>query len=485
MEKNKSKSKIFKKQHEMYSPKYFAQAILSCLVGIGVILGIAVILNKKNFSTTFDLTTGKINSLSEQTTQFLKSLNKPVQLICVPSATPNDTYCSDHEDLLNLYAKNSKEVTNLGTLNLADKDLLQKVQPSGFERIILIAESNRSEIDGQITENKLTNALINLIKTKKVVYFLSGSGEPSLSSEEGSVRNYADVVTSLQAKAYEAKEWNIKQGDLPDDAKVLVAGDNNIAYRMDGENIITHFVAKGGKLILIVNPYRSQGLDHFYSSIGLKLEPILLTLNTDTALGQQIAKQNLMRPPVIISNFNKDAEITRVVTQAYTTQAVMPVDGGRPISIIDQNSKAHHRATVLMSAYDAAPISLTEEQRNKIDLNKPLLLRPNKNFDKDKDWNMAVDVEIKAPHPSEVVVFGFSIINPFSKTVPISNELIPLSVAHLYQDKDVVSIPSREFAPKQFNLSRNPGLWLPLFAGILPLITAIAGFIIWMKRREA
>lgn len=475
-----------KKTHEVYAIKYFAQAIISCIIGIGVIVGIAVVLNKKNFSTTIDLTTNKINSLSDQTTKFLTSLNKKVQIVCVPSATPNDNYCSESEDLINLYAKNSKNVSNLGTLNLSDKDLLQKIQPSGFERLILISENNKNEIDGQITENKLTNSLINLIKVKKVVYFLSGSGEPPLAAE-GESRSYADAVSSLQTKAYEAKEWNIKQGELPADAKVLVAGDNSITYSSSTENIISHFVSRGGKLILIVNPYRTQGLDHFYSSLNLKLEPILLTLNPETPLGKQIAKQNLMRPPVIVTNFSKDSEITRVIAQVYTNQAVMPVDGGQPIAILENNSasKIKTNATVLMSAYDAAPISLTSAQRDKIDLAKPLLLHANKSFDQDKSWPLAVDVDIKGEYQSEVVVYGFSIINPFSKTVPIASELIPLSVAHLYQDKDVVSIPSREFAPKQFNLSRNPGLWLPLFAAILPLITALTGFIIWMRRRSA
>jgi hypothetical protein len=90
-----------------------------------------------------------------------------------------------------------------------------------------------------------------------------------------------------------------------------------------------------------------------------------------------------------------------------------------------------------------------------------------------------------AQDQSEIVIYGFSLVGPYSKALPISEELLPLTVAHLYQDQELVSIAPRDFTPKQFNLSRNPGLWLPLFAGILPLFTAIAGLLIWVRRRSA
>lgn len=474
--------------HEAYAPKYFAQVILSSIIGIAVIVCAAVVLNKNNFSKNFDFTTNKVNSLSDESEKFLTSLTKQVQIICVPAPNPVDNYCDNSVDLINLYARKSKNIVNVGTLNLGNKALLQKVQPSGFSRLVIITDNNKSELDGKITESRLTNALINLVKFKKVVYFLSGSGEPSITLTEGD-RNYADIVSALQSKAYEVKEWNVKQGDLPAEARVLVAGDNSIAYNQEIESMLTKFVARGGKVLLIINPYREQGLNNFYSSLHLKLADSLLTLNMHTPLGQQLAQQRLVRPPVIVSNFNQSSPITKVISQVYGAQAVMFTDGGRPIEILnDSSANAKTHATVLMSAYSAAPITLTATQRNKIDLNKPFTLSPDKNFDINKAWPLAVDVAIDGDSPknkSEVVVFGFSLVNPFSKQVPISEELIPLTVANLYQDQELVSIPPKDMGPKPFNYSRNPGAWLPLFAGFLPVFTALMGFLMWMKRRSA
>ena len=167
----------------------------------------------------------------------------------------------------------------------------------------------------------------------------------------------------------------------------------------------------------------------------------------------------------------------------------MPVDGGRPIDVLkDSTDTSKTHTTILMSAYSAAPITLSPEQRNKIDLSRPFPMNPDKNFEPDRAWPLAVDVNIDGDTPknnSEVVVYGFSLVNPFSKSVPISEELVPLTVAHLYQDQELISVPPRDIGPKQFNLSRNPGAWLPLFAGFLPITTAFIGFLIWMRRRAA
>lgn len=490
---------------EVYAPKYFAQAIISSVIGVAIIIFSAVLLNKNNFSRTFDLTSNRINSLSEESYKFLDALSKPVQIICIPSSNPTDNYCDNSVDLINLFAKRSKFIVNAGSLSLADKDMLQKVQPSGFARLVLITDTNKSELDGVINESRLTNAIINLVRFKKIVYFLSGSGEPSITADGGIDKSYSDIVTGLHTKAYEVKDWNIKQGNLPQEARVLIAGDNNIPYSEEAQSILQNFIANGGRVVLIVNPYREQGLDKLYGFLNLKLDPILLTLNTNTALGQQIQKQNLSRPPVIASNFNMESPITRVIAQVYGVQAVMPVDGARPISILsnqNENLPIKTTATVLLSSYSAAPITLTPEARNKIDLNSPFHLVPDINFDANKAWPLGVNVEIYgASHfsqdkpdnrsiepskdKSEVVVYGFSLIGPYSKAIPISEELLPLTVAHLYQDQELITIPSRDFTPKQFNLSRNPGAWLPLFAGILPVITAIFGLFIWFKRRSA
>lgn len=486
-------------KREAYTPKYVAQALLLTLLLVAIVVMIAVLLNKKTFSKNFDLTTNKINSLSLESEQFLNSLETNVEIICIPGSNLADNYCDSTVDLVNLYEKTNSHIINRGTLDLRDRALLEKIQPSGFSRLILISATNKSEIAGAITESKLTNALVNLIKFKKTVYFLSGHGEPQTSASNAE-RNYADVVSSLESRAYSVQTLNLIDGDIPSEAQVIIAGDNSIPYDTHTESELTKFVARGGKLILIVNPYRTQGLDEFYHQLNLKPDNVLLTLNKNTSLGKQLAKQNFLRPPVVMSDFNTDSPISNIIAQAYGAQASIPIDGARPFTILDStNAKIKTEPMILMYAVQAAPITVTDSERDKIDLNAPFLLHPDKNFDVDASWPIGFDVKIlnasemfpntKKPEKheddkSEVVIYGFSLVNQYSTQIRVTEELIPLTVAQLYEDKELISIPAKDYAPKQFNYSRNPGAWVLLFASFLPIATAVAGFVIWIRRRK-
>lgn len=497
---NTNNQKNTKKPREIYAKKYIAQSFLMTIIVVCITVMFALLLNKKTFSTNFDLTTNKINSLSNESAQFLKSLDTDIQIICVPGQNLADSYCDSTTDLINLYAKTNNHIINLGTLDLSDRSLLMRIQPSGFSRLILMSPTNKSEVSGTITENKLTNALVNLIKFKKTVYFLTGHGEPELSASNTD-RNYAEVVPLLEARAYTVHELNPTDAGIPDEAQVLIAGDNSIPYDVYTEKELTKFVARGGKLILIVNPYRTQGLDHFYKLLNLKPDNVLLTLNKNTALGKQLVKQNLLRPPVVMSEFNTESPISNIIAQAYGAQASIPIDGARPFTILDNtNAPIKTDTTVLMSAIQAAPITLTDAQRNKINLTAPFTLNADNNFDVDAVWPIGFDVHISnasalssettkqnksANDTSEVVVYGFSLVNEYSPQVRVTEELIPLTVAQLYEDKELISVPPKDYAPKQFNYSRNPGAWVLLFAAFLPVCTAMAGLVIWIRRRTA
>lgn len=497
MQKNESQNN--QKKHEVYAPKYIIQSLFLTLLIVAIVVMVAVLLNKKTFSKNFDLTTNKINSLSLESNQFLNSLETDIQIICIPGASLADNYCDSTVDLVNLYEKTSSHIINSGTLDLRDRALLEKIQPSGFSRLILISATNKSELSGAITESKLTNALVNLVKFKKTVYFLTGHGEPQISASN-SERNYSDVVSSLESRAYSVQTLNLVDGDIPDDARVVIAGDNSIAYDAHTENELTKFVARGGKLILIVNPYRTQGLDQFYQQLNLKPDNVLLTLNKNTSLGKQLAKQNFLRPPVVMSDFNTDSPISNIIAQAYGAQASIPIDGARPFTLLDNtNAKIKTDTMILMYAIQAAPITLTDSERDKIDLSAPFLLNPDKNFDVDATWPIGFDIhilnaselstDVKKPNKpeddkSEVVLYGFSLVNEYSSQIHVTEELIPLTVAQLYEDKELIAIPAKDYAPKQFNYSRNPGAWVVWFAGFLPITTAIAGFVIWLRRRK-
>jgi len=499
--------------HEKYAPKYFAKALFSSIVGIAVIIGLAVLLNKPRFSTTFDVTQNKVNSLSDASLKFLKFLKSKVSIICIPSPDPTESYCDNSTNMIQLYAKASQEVEDLGQVDLANHELLQRVQPSGFARLVLFTTDNKSELTGKINEKSLTNAIVNLVKFKKKVYFLSGHGEPSLGRSSND-HSYADFVESLKVKSYESIDWGINKGDFPKDAQLVVAGSNHIPYGKDVEDILTRFLARGGRLILTVNPFKEQGLSLLYDKLGIALAPDILTLDKKSPLGKQVSKQSLGLSPVLVSNFSYQSPITSIIAQSYQTNAVMLVDGARTLKKKERSSVAGLtvKTTDIMDAVSAISLKITSSQRNKLDPSKPLFLSALKANQGHGSYPVAMSVNIDKASlldpsfkkkdkaggqegsldgreanqdSSEVVIFGFNLSGKYSKPGSVNSLLLPLSVAHLYRDKELIAIPERENEPKPFNLSRNPRAYILFFSGLLPVLTAVLGLFIWMRRRSA
>lgn len=511
--------------HEKYAPKFFAQVLISSVVGIALIIGIAAVLNRDRFSKTIDLTDRKVNSLSDETIKFLETIPKEVAVYCIPSMDPRENYCGENQHLRMLYAQRSKEKLKHVVVNPGDIATLQQVKPAGYGRLVIVTDNNRSEIVGKVTESKFTNALISLIKTKKTVYFLTGTGEPPIGME--GEKNYGGLAEILKNRAYEVKEHSITAGDLPADAQMVVAGSNTVPYSSIVENMLRRFLSKGGKLIVTVNPYRDTGLHKLFADLGIKLEPTLLINNQGaTPLGAQLSQVAPMRPPLVIGEFSRESPVTSVLT----ARDIGLVDGARPITVsaVPESTGLKVKQTQLISAFHAAPVSLTDDQRNKLPLDGPLGLKPEAGFDIKKTYPVAFDVEIENPEKlaeglpaatlagssptgtdpasvtatptpaagekaadaakkdgAEVIVFGFEFAGPYERAAPANGAVMPLAVSHLYRDKELVTIPTKDFAPRQFNLEKNPASFLFLFAGFLPIATALTGFYIWMRRRSA
>lgn len=511
-----AEGKIVSTPSERYAPKAFGMAVLWSVVGISIIVGLAALLNRERFTKTFDLTQRQVNSLSSETVNVLKELKTDIQIVCIPSQDPRERYCDENAQLRRLYSEKSDKIQHFA-LNLSDRAALQQVRPTGFSRLVLLTkDNNRNEVTGSVTESKLTNAILGLTKSKRTVYFLTGNGEHATSMEGN--RNYYAVAEILRSRAYEVINHKYTE-ELPADAQLVVAGPAKGPYSTIVENMLRRFLARGGRLILVLNPYRDPGMPKLFEDLGIRLDPTLLTANQGaTAFGAQLAQIDPIRPPIAVGEFSRASEITKV----FGAGDIGLADGARAMVFTAPAGDANVlklKGTNLISAMHAAPVTLTEDQRNRLPLEGDLRLTPNAGFDPKKTWPVAVDVEIETPaklaegipsatlaakdgagnlatggkdgkdankdkQSSEVVVIGFDTV-AYERMIPTTSNLIPLAVAHLYKEKDLISIPTKDFAPKRFKMERNPANYVLLFAFILPLLTALSGLYIYVRRRSA
>lgn len=516
---------------ERYAPKEFFLAAVWSVVGIAIIIGLAALLNRERFSKTFDLTQRKVNSLSTETLNVLKELKTEIQIVCIPSQDPRERYCDENAQLRRLFADNSPKIQHFA-LNFADRAAIAQVRPTGLSRLVIMTKDNRrNEVSGSVTESKLTNAILSLTKSKRLVYFLTGNGEHPTALEGN--RNYYGVAEVLRNRAYEIVTHKATD-ELPADAQMVIVGPAKGTYSAVTENILRRFLARGGRMILVLNPYREPGLNKLLTDIGIKLDPgVLINNQGATTLGGQLAQIDPLRPPIVVGEFSRQSPITSQFGVNYGGF----IDGARAMTFEAPASGDANalkvKGTLLTSAMHAAPVTLTEEQRNRLPIEGDLRLTPNAGFDPRKTYPVAWDIEIENPGKlaegipsatlaskdstgkvsldvasptdatagkdaagkdsatpaatkptSEVVLLGFDPV-AFERFSPLGTDLIPVAVAHLYKDQDLISIPQKDFAPKRFKTERNPGNFVLLFAFILPLLTALSGFYIYVRRRAA
>lgn len=490
---------------EKYAPIHFAKVFVSSIVGIAFMIGVATVLHRPNFSKSFDFSEGKIHSLSPETTKFLKEgLKQEVQIVCVPDANPRDTYCQENAHLRGLYTQANPGRVQTFNLSLGDRQMLQVVNPTGFSRLVLLTkDGKRKEIEGQIDESKLTNGLFNLFNRDKVVYFLTGFGEPSVNGADE--RSYSALVEVLKARGYDAKEIDPGKEQLPENAEVVIAGSNTIPYPPMVEDALRKHIARGGRLIVSTYPFRALGLTNLLGELGVTLEDKLLVGNEGaTPFGQRYQQIDPLRPPISVGQFSRLSDIT----SEFPVNARLPISGAVPLKVVDKTEgEVKVRSTKLMEAFDAAPVSLTPTERNQLPEKGALGVSPEPNYNTEATYPVAYELTVegfknldKTAEPkkdakdeaksndTKVIVLGFDMaasrfLMPASMGIEV--QLPVLAVAAMYQDKALISIPTKDYKPKAFRMDRDPNKYLLLFSFLLPVLTVVAGAYIWSRRRLA
>jgi ABC-type uncharacterized transport system involved in gliding motility auxiliary subunit len=250
--------------------KYTAYVTLYLVVIIAVLAAANFLANR--YDKSFDATSNKRFSLSDQTIKVVKGLKGDVHI----------TYFDDQtrfpaaRNLLDRYANLSPKI-QVSYIDPVKKP--QEARAAGFSRDsnIIVASGDRKEPAKALTEEEVTGALIRSLKTQtRNVYFLSAGGEYS-TEETGPTGysrlkelltrdNYKTQVLTPKGAAPEAGKTinlNEKQApeasafEIPKDCTVLVVGGPQLAYTASVVDAIKKYVDGGGRaLFMLDDPLR-------------------------------------------------------------------------------------------------------------------------------------------------------------------------------------------------------------------------------------
>lgn len=442
------------------------------LVTVLLVLGIVGVVNflGSRYPQKLDLTKNKVHTLSDQTSKLVKGLKKPVRAVY---------FAKINQQPARPLLENLKGLNPNFEVEYVDPDKeparAKQVGIKKYGTLQLIASGRENKLE-EVTEEKLTNALIKLLKEKALTLCsITGHGEKSFNSQEA--EGYEAAKKALNEQSYEIREVNLAQeGKIPDGCDALaVLGPNKSFF--EGElKQIREYLENGGRAAIALDmnlkgaefaPEFTQLLQawHIRAGNALIVDPISRLLGVDAAVP-------------VIATFSKDHAITR----DFQNQCFFPF--ARPLEIIPGAPAGMN----VQWLGQTTPKSFAESDLKELATGK-VSQDPAK--DRAGPHNAAIAVEgklkdSKAPRNTRLVVFATShfATNNYSRFGG-NFDFFLNSISWLMEDESLIAIRTKEEGPGKVELSQKAGSVIFLLTVIvIPLLTIVAGIAIWYRRRR-
>jgi len=447
--------------------KYAAYAAVYVLVIIAIIVTANVLANR--YDKSFDATSNKRYSLSDQTVKIVKGLKQDATITYFDQ--PRGFQAA--KDQLDLYSNLSPKV-HVKYVD-ADKEVTQ-ARAAGIKSYgtaIVQIGANKQEAKG-VSEEGITGAFIRDLKnTTRTVCFVTGSGEHQI--DDSTRSGYSQFKELLGKDEYVAKSINLLQkAEIPSDCTVLVVAGPSGDYQEPEVDAIKKFVEDGGRALFLLDPPLKMGRSEIADNDALTsaLKDWGVTVDKDLILDMNPIGQLAGLGPQVALVTTYDSH--PIVTEMKGTATGFPLSRS-----IDVKSGAKTTVTKLFGSSDS---SLATEKLNSPEVN------PSDPKNKKGPMTIAAAGTYntgKENSQGRFVVVGSSAWAANSFIRFNGNRDLALNAMNwLSSDEDLISIRPKEPEDRRITLTRAQMNWVRTTSQfILPLIVVFAGVSVWWRRR--
>jgi ABC-type uncharacterized transport system involved in gliding motility auxiliary subunit len=457
--------------------KRSTRAGINAAVSIIVLAAILIFLQTiaSRHSARFDSTSNKRFSLSPQTVKILGGLSSDVNFTCFfKSDAPERTELAD---LFKEYAALNPRVKYVFIDPDRDPVAARRYEIRNYGTIV-VESGGREERISQITEEKLTNAILKVTReTKKVIYCLTGHGEKSIDDTQAT--GLSQMKQATEAEGYAVRNLLTLRDSIPSDCTVLViAGPEKDIFPPE-RNMIEHFLSEGGKLLVLVDPVTDlPQLDSLVAGFGIEITNSIII----DRFGKLLAG-NYLTP--IVNMYGKHP-----ITEDFRLASFFPQ--ARALLVAKDKPKGVE-TQVLASTGESAYA----------EMNIGDVLKGKTQYEAEQDLKGPIDVAIVAtkegsPRPaqsgpsnparySRLVTFGDS---DFASNAYLglsgNKDLILNTIGWLAEEEDLISVRAKNPVSQPVVLNVEQGrvvFWLPVVG--LPAIVGIIGFLVLINRRRS
>jgi ABC-type uncharacterized transport system involved in gliding motility auxiliary subunit len=447
--------------------KYVAYATTYILIVMIAVVVANVLADR--FNRSYDATSNKRYSLSDQTAKIVKGLKQSATITYFDQSTR----FHDGRDLLDQYANLSPNVR----VQYVDPDKNpQTAREAGIRSFgtAVVQIGTKKEEAKSMTEEGITGAFIRDLKSNtRTVCFVSGSGEHQIDdSDRGGLSRFKEV---LAKENYQSKTINLlRQAEVPSDCTTLVIAGPTRNYEQPEVDAIKKYVENGGRALLMLDaPLRSgrseiadnDALASVLKSWGVTLDKnLILDLNPIgqlVGLGPQVA---------LVTSY----ESQPIVSEMKGTATGFPLSRSLDIKSTDKTS--------LQKLFDSSSTSLATNNLKSESVNVndpknqkgPLTIAAAGTYNTGKENSQGRFVVVGS---SSWVDNGFINFN--------GNSDLALNTVHwLSSDEDLISIRPKEREDRRITMTRAQLSWVRATSQfLLPGIVIVTGIGVWWKRR--
>jgi ABC-type uncharacterized transport system involved in gliding motility auxiliary subunit len=447
--------------------KYAAYATMYIVVVFAIITVANVLANR--FNKSYDSTSNKRYSLSEQTAKIVKELKQPATITYYDQST----HFQQAKDQLDQYANLSPKI-HVDYVDVDKKPQLAREAGIKNYGTTIVQIGAKKEEAKSLTEEGITGAFIRDLKNNtRTVCFVTGSGEHQIDDSERS--GYSRLKELLGKDDYEAKSISLLQkAEVPTDCTVVVIGGPTGDYQQPEVDALKKYVEDGGRALFMLDPPlkigRSEIADNdalagLLASWGVTLQKdLILDLNPIgqlAGLGPQVALVTTYASQPIV------AEMKGTATGFPLVRSMDTKNEGK--STVDKMfiSSDSSLATTKLNSPDIDP----NDPKNK---KGPLTIAAAGSYNTGKENSQGRFVVIGS---SAWVANSFLNFNG-------NRDLALNTMNWLSSDEDLISIRPKAPEDRRVTMTRAQMNVVRITSQfVIPLIVIFAGVSVWWRRR--
>lgn len=438
--------------------KYGANAVLSTVIILGILVLLAFITNRHHARK--DLTKSGLFSLAEQTKSILNGLNKDVHIFAFYKKS--DELLA--KDLLDEYAYRSKFVKYEFIDPNEKPQIARRYNVTQYNTLIVESGIKRETVT-DFNESNLTNAIIKVTREMdKAIYFIQGHGERSIEGDQPQA--YSKAVEGIKAENYVVKTINLaEERKIPADCSVLVTVSPQSDFFPFELDSIKKYIDNAGKFLALIDPQTNSNLISFLSQYKIKIGDNIVVdasgVGQFFGMGPEIPLVSKYEDHEIFKEFNIMTFYPRARSVEATTEGI---EGFTAKSLIKTTANSWGE---------------TDYMQRQVE------------FNPDKDLRGPVSLAtvssklISGSKKAQVLVIGDSdfAINAYIRNS--GNYDLFLNVINwLAEEEDMITIRPKEIDDRRVTLTQKDSkivFYLSVIA--LPLIVVITGVVVYLKRR--